>query len=112
MVQLKVQVQCKPIAQPHIFQFLHGTIKSLAGRYPADYVFDFNSFMVQLKEGCGGAPFQIRQYFNSFMVQLKDAWKCSSHIAQLFQFLHGTIKSQLNENNEPQKKISIPSWYN
>ncbi len=66
---------------------------------------NFNSFMVQLKEGKYILSSPISTYFNSFMVQLKGT-TIPFTVCMLgpFQFLHGTIKSQ--DNNEHQNPLN------
>ncbi len=49
MVQLKDLSSADALVMFNIFQFLHGTIKSLEEAKEAQPEIDFNSFMVQLK---------------------------------------------------------------
>ncbi len=70
-----------------LFQFLHGTIKSLHN----------NQLGIGMKN------------FNSYMVQLKDYRKLNTRLGYgKFQFLHGTIKRK----QDRQLPIQLPAYFN
>ena len=97
MVQLKVLLDQRISFDNSEFQFLYGTIKRCDGVVEFDWLTDFNSSMVQLKEAFNKKRQCDEVNFNSSMVQLK-VWLlyCQPGLILVFQFLYGTIKSEDN----------------
>ncbi len=91
MVQLKEKFCLAVCISKRIFQFLHGTIKSLVNHTNGGEGVQFQFLHGTIKSGAISGFIVNQSYFNSFMVQLKA----------IITSIIGAIKL-----------ISIPSWYN